>query len=161
MNDKLLKAIEKLKRLKIPYRVLDLGGIARTSEDVVRLYKVNPREVVKTLMVKTDDDRIFAVMLPGVMRIDSKKLLKVLKAKKTRFLNENELKDNANFEPGEVCPILIEKHPILIDNTVFETEKINFGSGDLYFGIEINSKDLLKVIKGKVLDIVEHESNET
>lgn len=160
MNDKLLKAIEKLKSLKIPYKVLDLGGIARTWQDVAKLYNVDPREIVKTIIVKTDDDRIFAVILPGVMRIDNKKLLKELNAKKLRFLNENELRDNMNFEPGEVCPVLIEKHPILIDKNVFETERINFGSGDLYFGIEINSKDLLKVIKGKIVDIVEGE-NET
>jgi prolyl-tRNA editing enzyme YbaK/EbsC (Cys-tRNA(Pro) deacylase) len=94
-------------------------------------------------------------MLPGIKRIDNKKLLKELKAKKVRFLNEEELKGNASFEPGEVCPVLIEKIPVLIDKTVFDTERINFGSGDLYYGIEINSKDLLKCVKGKIVNIVE------
>jgi len=154
MNNKLIKAIEKLKKYNVNYKILELGDIARTSEDVAKLYGCDPREIIKTLLVKTDKDEIFAVMLPGVMKIDNKKLLKEIKAKKVRFLNENELKDNTNFEPGEVCPILIEKHKIIVDKTVFETDKINFGSGDLYFGIEIASKDLMKLINGKVVDIV-------
>ncbi|MEM5799583.1 MAG: YbaK/EbsC family protein [Candidatus Aenigmatarchaeota archaeon] len=155
LNDKLLKAIEKLKKIGINYKILEFNEAARTSSDVARLYGINPREIIKTLIVKTDDNRFFAVMLPGILKIDNKKLLKELNAKKDRFLNEDELKNNTEFEPGEVCPILIEKIPILVDKTVFETENINFGSGDLYFGIEIKSKDLYKAIKiEKIVDIV-------
>lgn len=155
MNENILKAIEKLKKLNIEYKVLDLGGIARTSEDVMKLSDVNPREIVKTLIMKADNDKIYAVMLPGVKKINNKKLLKILKVKKIRFLNENELKETAGFQPGEVCPVLIEKIPVLIDKTVFDTEKINFGSGDLYYGIEIKSKDILKCVDAKIVDIVE------
>jgi Cys-tRNA(Pro) deacylase len=155
MNDKLIKAIEKLKSLGVKYNILEFNEAARTSEDVARLYNINPREIAKTMIVKTNDDRVFAVMLPGLSKIDSKKLMKEISAKSIRFLNEDELKKNTFFEPGEVCPVLIENMPILIDKTVFETEKINFGSGDLYFGIEINSKDLLKIVKnGKIVDVV-------
>ena len=155
MNEKLIKAIEKLKAIGIAYRLLEFNEAARTSEDVAKLYNINPREIIKTLIVKTNDDRFFAVMLPGVMRIDNKKLLKEVNAKSVRFLNEHELREFTLFEPGEVCPILIENMPILIDKTVLETERINFGSGDLYYGIEIDSKDLLKALKNeRVVDIV-------
>jgi Cys-tRNA(Pro)/Cys-tRNA(Cys) deacylase len=155
MNDKLIKAIEKLKSLGLKYNILEFNEAARTSDDVARLYNINPREIIKTLIIKLNDNRVFAVMIPGPMKIDSKKLLKEINAKSIRFLNEEELRKNTIFEPGEVCPVLIESIPILIDKTVFETEKINFGSGDLYFGIEINSKDLLKIIKnGKIVDVV-------
>ncbi|MCX8179725.1 MAG: YbaK/EbsC family protein [Candidatus Aenigmarchaeota archaeon] len=153
MNEKLLKALSKLKEKGVKYRLLEFAGIARTSEDVARLYDVDPREIIKTLIVKADDS-YFAVMLPGVYRIDNKKLLKELNARKCRFLNEHELKEQLFFEPGEVCPILIEKLPILVDRTVFETKKINFGSGDLYYGIEISTEDLKKVVKiDKIVDV--------
>jgi len=155
MNDKLIKAIEKLKSMGISYKLLEFNEAARTSEDVARLYNIDPREIIKTLIVKTNDDRVLAIMLPGVMRIDNKKLLNELDAKSVRLLNEHELRESTLFEPGEVCPVLIENIPILIDKTVFETERINFGSGDLYYGIEISSKDLLKVLKNaRIVDIV-------
>jgi len=155
VNDKLLAAIEKLKELGISYKILEFNEAARTSEDVARLYNINAREIIKTLIIKTDDGRFFALMLPGIFKIDNKKLLKELNAKSIRFLNESELKANTRFEPGEVCPILIEKIPVLADKSVFETENINFGSGDLYFGIEIKSKDLSKAVKiERIVDIV-------
>lgn len=155
MNEKIIKAINKLKSLGINYKILEFNEAARTSEDVARLYNINPREIMKTMIVKTDDGRFFAVILPGIFKIDNKKLSKEINTKKHRFLNEDELKETTKFQPGEVCPILIEKIPIIVDKTVFETENINFGSGDLYFGIEIKSKDLNKVIKiEKIVDIV-------
>jgi Cys-tRNA(Pro) deacylase len=153
MNNNILRAIQKLKDLKIPYRLLEFPAVARTSQDVVRMGDVDPREIIKTLMVKTSDGRVYALMLPGIMKVDNKKVRKLLKSKKLRMLNKDELKENTPFVPGEVCPIIIEKIPIYIDKRSFETEKVNFGSGDLYFGIEINSKDIKKCIKGKIVDI--------
>ncbi|MBU5690224.1 MAG: YbaK/EbsC family protein [Candidatus Aenigmatarchaeota archaeon] len=150
MNEKILKAIEKLKQKGVYYRVLDIGKPARTAEEVAMFYDVNPREIIKTLMIKAGE-QIYAVMLPGVLKIDNKKLSKVLGKSDIRFLNSDEL-FSIGFFQGEVCPILIEKE-ILVDKKVFETEKINFGSGDVYFGIEINSKDLMSLIKGKIVDI--------
>ncbi len=153
MNDNLLRAIKKLKNLKIPYRLLEFPDVAKTSDDVARMGDVDAKEIVKTLLVKTDDNRIYALVLPGMKRLDNKKVRELLKAKNLRLLNEDELKENTPFIPGEVCPILVEKISIYIDKTVFETEKINFGSGDLYFGIEINSKDIDKCIEGEIVDI--------
>ncbi len=71
------------------------------------------------------------------------------------MLNEDELRENTPFAPGEVCPILLKNTPTYIDKTVFDTEKINTGSGDLYFGLEFPSKALLKFLDAKIVDIVE------
>ncbi|MBS3052506.1 MAG: YbaK/EbsC family protein [Candidatus Aenigmarchaeota archaeon] len=153
MNDNIIRVVKKLKKLNIPYRIIELGGTGRTSQDVARLTNINLREVCKTLIVRADNDTMAVVILPGPFKIDNKKLKELLKTKNTRFLNEDELKQNTPFSPGEVCPIIIEKIPIYIDKRVFDTKKVNFGSGDLYFGIEINSNDINKCIKGEVVDI--------
>ncbi len=152
MNENIIRVVEKLKKLNVPYRIIELGGIGRTSQDVAKLTNVNEREICKTLLIKTDNG-IVAVVLPAPFKMDNKKIREVLNTKNIRFLNEDELKENTPFKPGEVCPIIIEKIPIYIDKRAFETEKINFGSGDLYYGIEINSKDISKCIKGTVVDI--------
>ncbi|MEM5878241.1 MAG: YbaK/EbsC family protein [Candidatus Aenigmatarchaeota archaeon] len=150
MNEKILKAIEKLKQNGVYYRILDIGKPARTAEEVAMFYDINPREIIKTLLIKAGNE-IYAVMIPGILKIDNKKLSKILGKSEIRFLNNDEL-FSIGFFQGEVCPILIEKD-ILVDKRVFETEKINFGSGDIYFGIEINSKDLMNLIKGKIVDV--------
>ena len=153
MNDNLINAVKKLKNAKIPYRLLEFPAVAKTSQDVERMGDVDPREIIKTLLVKTEDNRIYAFLLPGIKRLDNKKARELLNTKNLRMLNEDELKENTPFIPGEVCPIIIDNIPIYIDKNIFETEKVNFGSGDLFFGIEISSKDIDKCIKGKVVDI--------
>ncbi len=155
MNENILLAIKKLKDAGIPYRVLEFPDIARKSEDVARMSNVNPKEIVKTLLVKMDDDKVHVLILPGMKRLDNKKVRKLLKTKNLRMLNEDELEENSPFAPGEVCPILLGNIETFIDKTVFETEKINTGSGDLYFGLEFPSKALLKFLKAKIVDIVE------
>lgn len=150
MNEKILKAIEKIKKSGVYFRVLDIGKPARTAEEVAMFYDINPREIIKTLIIKAND-HVYAVMIPGVFKIDNKKLSKILGKSNIRFLNNEELLSMGFFQ-GEVCPVLIGKE-ILVDKRVFETEKINFGSGDIYFGIEINSKDLMNLIKGKIVDV--------
>jgi len=155
MNQVLQQAKEKLEKLGIEYRILDLGGKAYTVEDVKRLTNVNPKEICKTLIMKTDKGKIFAVMLSGQKRIDNKKLRKIIHASKVRMLTPEELKRQTVFEPGTVCPVLIEDIPLLIDSSVFETERINFGSGDLCYGIEMKSKDILKCVDAKIVDIAD------
>ena len=89
------------------------------------------------------------------MRLNSKKLRKIVKAKKIRMLNNEELKKEAGFEPGTVCPILVNNLPLFVDKRVFETDKINTGSGDLYYGIEFDPKILLDFENVKVVDVVD------
>jgi len=155
MNQVLQQAKNKLEKLRINYRILDLGEKAYTVEDVERLTSVNPKEICKTLIMKTDKGMVFAVMLSGQKRINNKKVRKIIHASKIRMLTSEELKSKTVFEPGTVCPILIEDIPILIDKSVFETEKINFGSGDLCYGIEMKSKDILKCVDAKIVDIAD------
>ena len=49
--------------------------------------------------------------------------------------------------------LLNDKIPLFVDGRVFEKEKLNFGSGDHLYGIEINSKDLDKLVDFKVVDV--------
>jgi prolyl-tRNA editing enzyme YbaK/EbsC (Cys-tRNA(Pro) deacylase) len=42
--------------------------------------------------------------------------------------------------------------PLYVDERVFMKERINFGSGNHLYGIEMSPKDLAKVIDFKVVD---------
>jgi len=50
-----------------------------------------------------------------------------------------------------VCPLTLDV-PLYIDERVFMKERINFGSGNHLYGIELSSKDLAKVIDFRVVD---------
>jgi len=154
MNEKIREAIRILEEKGIPYRILDLGGKGISSQDVEKLSDVNPEEIIKTIVLRDTDENFFAAFVPGRMRIDLRKVKTVLKCKELRLAKAKELKQILGWAPGEVCPVLV-KFPMIIDKTVFEREKINFGSGDLLYGIEIKTEDILKCVDAKISEIVE------
>jgi Cys-tRNA(Pro)/Cys-tRNA(Cys) deacylase len=156
LHERLKKVIKKLERVGIEYKILELKGKAYTSEDVVKLYGCPMEEICKTVVVKSNKGQVFAVTLSGEKRLDVKKMRKVVGCRKMRFLNGDELEELSGFEPGTVCPVtLSDMIPLYLDKSCFETEKVNFGSGDLNYGIEIKSKDLEKAIKAEIVDVAE------
>lgn len=72
---------------------------------------------------------------------------------KLRLATPEEVKQEIGLEIGAVCPLFLDL-PMLIDRRIFNREKINFGSGDHLFGIEIKPKDILKCVEAKISDIV-------
>ncbi len=137
----LQKAINLLKEKSIDYHVISLKNKAVTTEDVIKYGNVNPDEICKTIVIKTEDNRFYGLLLLGKDKIDFSKLKKVIG--KAQLVDPEELKRETGMEPGTVCPLLL-KFPVLVDKKVLNMEKINFGSGDEKHGIEISPKDLNK-----------------
>ncbi|OGI15325.1 hypothetical protein A3K63_05385 [Candidatus Micrarchaeota archaeon RBG_16_49_10] len=156
MNERLKRVIAKLERLGVEYKILELKERAYTSEDVVRLYGCPMEEICKTVVLKPDRGVIFAATLGGDKKLDVKKMRKIVGCRKMRFLNGEELEKATGFEPGTVCPVtLSDMLPLYLDKSCFRTEKVNFGSGDLLYGVEIRSEDIREAIKAEVVDIIE------
>ena len=135
----------------LEYRIIELKDRAITVEDVVQYSKeeINPEEICKTILVKSKN-RIYALFLRGPDRIDFKKLKMVIgKASITSF---DEVKEISGVEPGAVCPLLIPV-PVIVDEKVMELSKLNFGSGNHRYGVELYTRDLEKVLDYKLADI--------
>jgi prolyl-tRNA editing enzyme YbaK/EbsC (Cys-tRNA(Pro) deacylase) len=45
--------------------------------------------------------------------------------------------------------------PLYLDRSCFRTERVNFGSGDLLYGIEMKSEDMKNAIKAEIVDVSE------
>lgn len=153
MNSNIKKAIEKLKAEEVEYRILELGGKGISSKDVEELTDINPVEITKTIVLTDGMDNYFAAFLPGREKIDLKKVRKIFGSGSLRLASAKELKKRFGLAPGEVCPVLISDIPFVVDEAVMDREKINFGSGDVEYGIEIRPEDLKKFIDFRVEDI--------
>ena len=150
-----LESAKILEEKGVEYRVIKLSNKAISAEDVVKYAqdKIGPDEVCKTIVVKDKKENKYAFFLKGSHRIDFSKTKEII-GQRTRIVNDNDLKEITGRERGEVCPILLDI-PIFVDKRVFQTEKINFGSGNLFYGIEITSKDLEKAIDFKIVDVIQ------
>lgn len=154
MNEILQKIIEKLKEKEIEFNLIQLKDRAMIVEEVIKFSdgKVNPKEICKTLILKDQENNSYVVVALGNDRIDFEKVSKRFDCSKLRLATPEEVKQEIGLEIGAVCPLFLEL-PMLIDRRIFNREKINFGSGDHLFGIEINPKDILKCADAKISDV--------
>jgi len=135
----------------VEYRLIELTDRAVTVEDVVKYTRneIDPDEICKTIILKDRKGRMHAVFLRGKDRIDFRKLRGVIG--KASVAAPDEVEEAAGVGPGAVCPLTLGI-PLYVDERVFMKEKINFGSGDHLYGIEMSPKDLGKVIDFRVVD---------
>jgi prolyl-tRNA editing enzyme YbaK/EbsC (Cys-tRNA(Pro) deacylase) len=146
--------------MKLPYKIIDLGGEIFRVEDVIKV-GVDPNEVVKTLVVKSVVKPTFAkasdgwrglefkteynaLVLRGKDRLDFKKVRRIL-GQKTDFAKPDEVLKLVGVSVGAVCPIEIGI-PLYFDKKVLELENVNLGSGDLTRGLDMKLEDLQKAV---------------
>jgi len=73
---------------------------------------------------------------------------------KTSIASHDEAMKVTGVEPGAICPLLLEV-PVIVDNRVLGLDKLNFGSGNHLYGVELASVDLPRVLDYKLADIAE------
>lgn len=156
----MLESEKILKKLNIDYKLIKLKSRAVTVEDVVKYSdgKLNPDEICKTIILKDDGGRLYAAFLLGSHKIDFKKLEKATGVKYS-IVKPEEVEEKTKMSPGAVCPILV-KMPIFLDNRVLKKSKVNFGSGDHLYGLEIATEDLRRVFRYDIVDIAKVENME-
>jgi prolyl-tRNA editing enzyme YbaK/EbsC (Cys-tRNA(Pro) deacylase) len=146
-----LKIEDILEATKIPHRIIELEARAISVQDVIEYSKedINREEICKTILVK-HKDQYYALFLRGADKVDFKKLKAVIG--KASIASRDEVLRVAGVEPGAVCPLLLNV-PVLVDKRVLELRRVNFGSGDHLYGVELASGDLGRVLDYRTVDI--------
>ena len=147
-----LESVKILKQRSLEYRLIELEEKAISVEDVIRYSKteIEPEEICKTIILKDRKGRKYAIFLLGNTRIDFNKAKRII-GSKVSVASFDEVVDATGVEPGAVCPLTL-KIPLLIDRGVMSRERINFGSGNHLYGLEIQTQDLAKIIDYQLVD---------
>jgi prolyl-tRNA editing enzyme YbaK/EbsC (Cys-tRNA(Pro) deacylase) len=134
----------------VEYRIIELEARAISVEDVIEYSKepINPDEICKTILVKRKN-QYHGLFLRGADQIDFKKLKTLIG--KSSIASRDEVKEISGVDAGAVCPLLLDV-PVIVDKRVLDLEKLNFGSGNHLYGVEINSGDLSRVLEYSVAD---------
>ncbi len=137
----------------VEYRIMELTDRAVSVDDVVRLSKgeINPGEICKTIIVKSKAG-FTALFLRGSDRVSFKKLKGV--TGKARIASSEDVMEVAGVMPGAVCPLLVPV-PVIVDWKLLALDRVNFGSGDHRYGVEMRSADLYRVLDYTVADFSE------
>jgi prolyl-tRNA editing enzyme YbaK/EbsC (Cys-tRNA(Pro) deacylase) len=150
-----LDSVRALRDKGVAFRLIELSQRAVSVEDVVRysVSEIAVDEICKTILLKDPDGEMHAALLPGSRRVDLKKVRGVVGVS-VRIATFEEVKAATGVEPGAVCPILL-RAPLLVDRRVLAKDRINFGSGHHLYGLEIDPRDLERVVEYRLADIAE------
>ncbi|MBC8222945.1 YbaK/EbsC family protein [Candidatus Bathyarchaeota archaeon] len=153
-----LRSAEFLDRKGIEYRIIELEERALSIEDVIRFSKeeINVDDICKTMILKDREGGRYAVLLLGGDRVDYGKAREAI-GEKVSIASFAEVKEAVGVDPGAVCPLTLGMD-LLVDHKVLDRKRINFGSGDHMYGLEIRTRDLEKVVGFRVVDIAKTES---
>lgn len=151
-------AIRELEQNKIKHTVreyevdennLDALSVAiKTNEDVTRVFK--------TLVLLNEKKEMIVACIPGIEKIDLKKLAKLSENKRVEMLAMKDLLSYTGYLRGGCSPVGIKKkHKTFMHESVYDNKKILISGGLRGLQIEIEPKDLIDYLHIAVGDIVE------
>jgi prolyl-tRNA editing enzyme YbaK/EbsC (Cys-tRNA(Pro) deacylase) len=150
--------VEKILEEKdIKYRLIKLSQNAFTVEDVAKYSEgeVHTDETCKTMILRgRKSGKKIAILLRGNDKLDFKKVKKFF-GEEMAIANGEQVKEAAGVEPGAVCPFLV-KVPLFIEKRVMNLKRINCGSGNHLYGLELMNIDLIKKIDYQEADLASY-----
>lgn len=144
------KIEHKIREYEVDENNLDALSVAlKTNEDVSRVFK--------TLVLLNEKKEMLVACIPGIEKIDLKKLAKLSDSKKVEMIAMKELLPMTGYIRGGCSPVGIKKrHRTFIHESVFDNEKILVSGGQRGIQIEIAPKllvDYLQMIVGDIIEI--------
>lgn len=141
----------------IEYRELNLDiKEAKDGVACANMLGVNLESTFKTLVTIGKSGEYYVFVVPVAEKLSLKKAAMAVGEKNVEMIPMKELFKVAGYVHGGCSPIGMKKVFItVIDETAILFDKIIFSGGKIGYFVEVNPKDVEKVIPVKFIDIVE------
>ena len=142
------------KKIKFQSHHLDITE-AISGVEMAAMLGQNPEQVFKTLVTVGKTKTNYVFVIPVAEELDLKKAAKAVGEKSIEMIKSKELLPLTGYVHGGCSPIGMKK---ALKTTVHETAKdfdtIVFSAGKIGYQVEMNVKDLEKVIRLSYADVV-------
>ena len=142
------------KKIKVQSHHLDITE-AISGVEMAAMLRQNPEQVFKTLVTVGKTKTNYVFVIPVAEELDLKKAAKAVGEKSIEMIKSKELLPLTGYVHGGCSPIGMKK---ALKTTVHETAKdfdtIVFSAGKIGYQVEMNAKDLEKVIRLNYADVV-------
>ena len=142
------------KKIKFQSHHLDITE-AISGVEMAAMLRQNPEQVFKTLVTVGKTKTNYVFVIPVAEELDLKKAAKAVGEKSIEMIKSKELLPLTGYVHGGCSPIGMKKS---LKTTVHETAKdfdtIVFSAGKIGYQVEMNVKDLEKVIRLSYADVV-------
>lgn len=154
MDDK-TNVMRLLDQKKIPYQHYTYetdGSLA--GVDVAQSLGEDPAHVFKTLVTVGKSDTHYVFMIPVAEELDLKKAAKAVGEKKIEMIKSRDLLPLTGYIHGGCSPIGMKKaFQTTIDQKAMAFETIIFSAGKIGFQVELDPRDLKKMIRLGTADL--------
>jgi len=148
------RVVKVLRDFDSSLKVETLNSSARTALDAAATLNCEVGAIVKSLLLRTDDNFILC-LVSGDKRCSLNKIKKLLNNKDVSMANAEQVKSQTGFSIGGVSPVAhLEKIKILIDSSLSRYENVYAAAGHPNSIFKITYKQLVKLTEGKEEDIV-------
>lgn len=141
---------------KVKYKALK-HKLAYTAQEIAAAQEVPGKQVIKSVLVKTDKTFVLAV-LSAIHLIDLKKLKSALKCKSIKIATEKDIeKVIPDYKPGAMPPFgNLFGLETVVDKALREDVEIVFNGGTHTDTVKMKYADFEKLVKPKVSDFGKH-----
>lgn len=114
---------------------------------VATMLNQNPEKVFKTLITQGKSKQYYVFVIPVSMELDLKRAASVVQEKSIEMIPVKQINAISGYIRGGCSPIGMKKiFPTQVYHTALEHETIIFSGGQIGLQIEMDPKELIKVI---------------
>lgn len=150
-------AMRILDKSKIEYNALtyDASDGHIDGAAVAKKTGQDPETVYKTLVTIGNSRNLYVFVIPVLEELDLKKCAKVSGEKKLEMIHVKDINKFTGYIRGGCSPLGMKKqYDTFVQEEALKLDKIVFSGGKIGLQIEMNPKDLEKVIKVKFEDVI-------
>ena len=140
-----------LDQKKIKYECFEYphtDGVCVDGIEVAMLLDQDPNQVFKTLVTVSNTKHYYVCVVGVAHELDLKKCAKAFNVKSLEMIPVKEINNITGYIRGGCSPIGMKKaFPTIIDESALLYENIIFSGGKIGLQIEMNPKDLEKLIR--------------
>ena len=135
--------------------VIELNSSARTALEAASSLGCEVGAIIKSLLFKTEQNFTLC-LVAGDKKASLNKIKKILKKKDVSMASADDVKNITGFTIGGVSPIgHLNKIDILIDHSLERFNQLFAAAGHPNCIFKISFKDLSKITKGSIQELVE------
>jgi len=148
------RVVKVLSNFDASLKVEVLNSSARTAKDAATSLNCEVGAIVKSLLLRTDDNFILC-LVSGDKRCSLNKVKKILNKKDVSMSDAEQVKNQTGFSIGGVSPVAhLNRIKILIDSSLSRYENVYAAAGHPNSIFKIGYKQLIELTKGKEEEIV-------
>jgi len=138
----------------IPFELLEFEAEAFTAAEAAERLKIAPARVFKTLVVRTDDDRVLLACVPGDHELNLRALARAADARRVDLVDAADLMRLVGYVKGAVSPVATRRPwPTFIDASALEHDRISVSAGVRGLQLWIDPRDLIRATGAQVASL--------